>query len=388
MTLWLLIWFLYYQKKRKEEFSELLKEEIGKTALEREKFEMIINSISEGLYVLDKDGRFVYFNQAAEQLLGLTAEKVLGRMDCEIINCRDDQDNKLCYPGNCPLSLSWKESKTKFYPVLYFNRADGAVFPVSLMVSPVMGRSGPAIGVFLFRDITRELEIDRAKSSFISVASHQMRTPLNALRWILEMIINGELGKVNPKQKDFISDAYESTIGLTKLINDLLGVSRVDAGKFKLKKEPVDIKKLFDQVVFELSYLTRARNVTVENQINDCPPVVADSEWIKQVITNLTDNAIKYNRPKGNVLISNQIKGAQVVFTIADTGIGIPVDQQNKIFEKFYRAENAIALQTGGTGLGLYIVKPIIEAAGGKIWFKSALNQGTTFYFTLPLAKI
>ncbi|MBI3627122.1 HAMP domain-containing histidine kinase, partial [Candidatus Uhrbacteria bacterium] len=189
------------------------------------------------------------------------------------------------------------------------------------------------------------------------------------------------------KQEEFVEEAYGAVGSMTKLIDDLLKVSSVESGRYKFLPSKVDMKGVFEHALETLNYLAKARNVKIFNEIPSIlPEVNTDREGMIQVVSSLLDNAIKYS-PKGKVEIFCFPDSRQLLFSIKDNGIGIPKEKQDKIFEKFFRAENAEAMYTSGSGLSLYIAKNIIEVCGGKIWFESTLGKGTTFYFSLPLTK-
>lgn len=389
LILWLIVVFLNLQQKRRQEFQELVKKEMALVEREKRELETVINSMAEGLYVLDKDEKFVLFNRAAERILGRSSEEVIGKRENDILDSRDKNKRPFCSPDHCDLNFHWLKGESHTFPLVYFKTAKKEFVPVSLTISPLYSDGGqPELGVFIFRDVTKELEVDRAKTEFVSVASHQLRTPLNSIRWILELLIKGDLGKLNNKQGEFLEEGYNSVLRMGKLIDDLLNVSRIESGKVELLKELINMKELFDEVVSELLYLAKARNLKISNEIPaNLTQVWGDHDRIRQVVQNLVDNAIKYTLTKGKVTLAANVRKDDVVFMVKDTGIGIPSHQQEKVFEKFFRAENASAVQTSGTGLGLYVAKQFVEAAGGKIWFESKEGKGTTFYFSLSIKK-
>jgi signal transduction histidine kinase len=222
----------------------------------------------------------------------------------------------------------------------------------------------------------------------VSVVSHQLKTPLSAIKGYLEVLLSKDLGKLNEQQEEYLKDVLENTKQMINLVRDLLDVTRIEANRIELKKSPTSPIKIVKKSMKEFSLLARAKNCKLSLEILGQPPLLnIDPIKIKQVIDNLISNAILYNKRKGEVKVSLSKKGKRVVFCCKDTGIGMAKREKDKIFTKFYRSEQAIALVTRGSGLGLFISKAIIEKSGGKIWFNSKREEGSTFCFSLPIEK-
>jgi len=228
-------------------------------------------------------------------------------------------------------------------------------------------------------------ELDERKSEFVSVVAHQLRTPLSGIKWTLNMIVNEELGTLSTEQKTFLMKSYESNERMIALIDDMLGADRVESGKFHYIFTETQLLDLFDNVLYEILPLANKRKISIQFTTRDpnTPKVFIDPEKIRAVIQNLLENAIKYTRDAGTVNISIVSENGFVKVAVQDNGIGIPKMEQRNVFNRFFRATNALKVQTDGSGLGLFIVKSIIEKHGGKIWFESNENMGSTFYFTL-----
>lgn len=226
-------------------------------------------------------------------------------------------------------------------------------------------------------------ELDEAKSKFISVAAHQLRTPLSAIKWILHMVSLGQF-KDESERKDFLHKAVESTDRMIGLVNDLLEVDHIQSGKDHFVFLPVDCASLVESVISDGSALTEERNINIETDMKAQAKVVGDSAKLRDLFQNLIENAIKYSSLNGTVRVSSIEEDTFVSFAIQDSGIGIPDDQQDQIFSKFFRAPNALKTQTVGSGLGLFIAKEIVKRHGGKIWFESKVGKGTTFFVNLP----
>lgn len=229
-------------------------------------------------------------------------------------------------------------------------------------------------------------DLDKMKSEFVSLATHQLRTPLSGVRWSLSMLLNGEMGELTPEQKLYVMKTYESNNRMITLINDMLQADRVEGGTLKFKFTPTNLSYLFDNVLTELRPIAEKRKIKLNFSIvSDIPPLMIDSENMRIVLQNLIDNAIKYSREGGEVKIDVTKTDTTVLMSVSDQGIGIPQENQANIFKRFFRAPNAVHTETDGSGLGLYIVESIIQRHRGTIRFESTENVGTTFYITLPI---
>ena len=254
--------------------------------------------------------------------------------------------------------------------------------------APLIGPDGKSDGrIWFFRDITREKEIDTMKSEFVSVASHQLKTPLAGIKWISELLLGDKIVKPNKKQVEYLKDIQTNNDRMLKLVGDLLDVSHIETGrKFNIEKKETDIPALVSMAIKANQQLADGKKIKII-LCQGAPKQLmlnVDGDKIGQVFGNLINNAIKYSKDGGQVEVGCKHKPNETIFSIKDQGIGIPEKQQDKVFQKFFRGENALTQATDGTGLGLYIAKAIVEAHGGKIWFESVENQGTTFYFSLP----
>lgn len=234
---------------------------------------------------------------------------------------------------------------------------------------------------------TKLQELDKVKSEFISVAAHQLRTPLSAIKWTLSILLEESGSHMTAQEHSLILKAEESNERVINLINEMLVVSRIESGKMKYDPIIGHVEDVIESVILDFAGQAHVRNITLTFKKNTQQFYVRlDTEKIRAVIQNLIENSIRYTKDGGTITIHTRIeKGAEVV-TIADNGIGIPERQQSTIFNKFFRADNAVKAQTEGTGLGLFIAKSIVEWHGGRLWFESKEGQGTTFSFTLPLA--
>jgi len=242
------------------------------------------------------------------------------------------------------------------------------------------------MGAWMSSTLERE-EVDKMKSEFVSVASHQLRTPLTGIKWFVDLMLRGKAGEVTADQKDFLTQIHDSNERMIGLVEDLLNVSRIEAGgtKFVIKKVPTDIIPILDSLATDLVGLAEKHEVKIIHDTN-FPKTLSlnvDPEKIRQVFGNLLSNSVKYSHEGGIVTIGVTTDDKTSTFSIKDTGLGIPANQQNRVFEKFFRADNVQTKDTDGTGLGLYVVKAIVEGHGGTLRFESKENMGTTFYVSL-----
>lgn len=229
-------------------------------------------------------------------------------------------------------------------------------------------------------------EMNQRLKEFISIASHQLRTPLSSIKWLLEMLLNKEAEKVLNGSAGFLEKIYQSNQRMIALVNDFLDVSRIEGGKIQTFPQRILLDEIVRKQIGEFSSFARAHNIEIVFDSSKIPSeIFADPIRIKQVLQNLIDNAVKYTKGKGEIRIKIEKKEKEVIVSIKDQGIGIPKEQQNKIFTKFFRADNVLTINTQGTGLGLYIAKAIIESSKGRMWFESEEGKGSTFYFSLPL---
>lgn len=364
--------------------------ELLDASYELAKFEAILRSIGDGLLVANKEGNVALINKAAADMLGWTVDEAVGKavnVVAPILNEIEKVPDHFEEKEESVLSFisTGIRSTTTYYLV----RKDKTRFPASITSSSVMLGSEIIGAVIVFRDVTAEKESERAKSDFIAIASHQLRTPLGSMKWNLEMLKNGDFGGLTPDARLIIDQVLQSSVRMVSLVNDLLSVSRIEQGRVYDQPVETDVVEVLNDAITEMLALAKQKEVTISLALppDKVPLVVLDHKRFREVVQNLLSNAVKYNQPKGKVDVKLDKTDKLITIHFADTGIGIPKPMQNRMFSKFFRADNAIAQDTEGTGLGLYVVKSYVESWGGKISFENRTDgPGTIFHLELPLS--
>jgi signal transduction histidine kinase len=231
-------------------------------------------------------------------------------------------------------------------------------------------------------------EIEKSKTEFLSITSHELRSPMTPMKAQLQMLLKGYYGRLNEKQKQALEVILRNTERLDKIIVDLLELSRIEAARLKFNFVKVDLTEYIDKLIQEMKGFMPEKNIEIIKKIDKLPIIETDPDRVMQVLRNLINNAIKFSKPNGKVIVSATLKGDYLLFSVKDYGVGISPRDQKRIFEPFYQAEQTIYREHGGTGLGLAICRGIVESQGGKIWVESQPGKGSTFYFTLPLVPV
>jgi PAS domain S-box-containing protein len=348
--------------------------------------EAILDSIGDAVFACDKDGRILAFNKMAEKLSGVTAQQAIGQHFSRSVTFVREKSQKA---SNDFITQAMTQKKiTKMASHIALLNKDGRSISVADSAAPVRDAQGNIIGcVVVFRDVTEERKIDKAKTEFVSLASHQLRTPLTALRWITESLLSENAESLNHKQKQQVTELSLATQRIIDLVNSLLNASRLELGTFKIEPQLVSWREAVAVCRQELSVQLAVKKIDWQEQYdNDVTTITADPKLLHIVLENLLSNAVKYSLPNGRIALTVRREPHRWLLTVSDHGMGIPLAAQSKIFTRMFRADNAVLLDPDGTGLGLYLVKEIVDHAGGKIWFTSTEGQGSSFYVQLPLA--
>ncbi len=354
---------------------------------EAEKNTAILEGIADGVMLADATGVVVLFNSAAEQILGLPRDYALGQPLARIAGV---------YGGTAQwvnaLDAWVMNPRREAQEELMIDRIAVGTRVVSVHAAPVFIGDTFLGTVSVFRDVTRDVEVDRMKSEFISNVSHELRTPMTSIKGYADLLVGGAVGEVNENQKRFLNVIKNNADRLANLVNDLLNISRLDSGRDRLRLEPVNLGEVVRQITTNLQNRPQfaAKQMSIEVEIDpDLPDVKADHLKIVQVITNLVDNAFNYTYAGGKIEVSAHLQTDQpdhVLIAVKDNGIGIPEEFQSRIWNRFERyEEHALVMDVAGTGLGLSIVKELVEMHDGEVWLESEENKGTTFFVSLPV---
>ena len=345
--------------------------------------EAVLASIGEGLLILDTDMMIIRANATACRILGKSESQLLGKKLIEGQPARR-MNGSVYSPDERPAFLALKQRKSA-RTILEYQRSDGSFFPASVVTAPIESKNKTYGVVEVFRDITDEIRLERAKDELVSLASHQMRTPLTAIRWFAEMLDHTS-DNLSAEQTELLSSIRSSTHRMTNLVRDFLNVSRLELGRIKITPTELDVIALIEDELALIKPLLEEKQLTArivsksEKLLLDIDPSV-----FSQSIHNYLTNAIRYTKKPGSTIeVKVKQDRSSVTISVIDQGIGIPKKSQKNIFSRFYRASNAVKTEAEGSGLGLYLVQLTIEASGGSVGFKSKEGEGSTFFIKIP----
>lgn len=355
---------------------------------QKNKLEAILNSIGDAVFAIDKEKKIIIFNSAAEELTGFKLSKLRGNIYNKHLKFLDEV-TRLEKTKHIDRALKGEVGSADRLFVLMTKK--GTPIYIEERITPIKNQAGEIMGcIVVFRDITAKRKLEMMRSDFISIASHQLRTPLSATKWFLEILVNGDVGALKKKQLEVVREAYVNNQSMINLVNTMLSMSRIESKQLAINLEKINIEDSVKKILSELEPVLRKKDQEIQFiGMKDKDLVVeTDKVLLKNIIDNLVINSSKYSPSGTNIIVKMTKKNSDsLLFSVADTGIGIPRAEHYKIFKKFSRTNNAVAYNASGTGLGLYIVKSILDVFGGKIWFKSAENKGAVFYFSLPIKK-
>ena len=333
-------------------------------------------------------------NPGAQSQLGFPQEEARARSCKEVLMCRNANNTLLCGTSHCPLVRVLQQKEEISGEVLYLGGQAAASSEYTVSVVPVTLPSGPAVA-FGARDLSAFKVANQVRANFVSMVSHELRTPLNSVHGFIDLMLQGHMGDLSAEQHKYLGYAQEGVQQLMAIVEDILFMTRSDSGQFEIKPQKINTRVLAKQVVTSLRLQAMKAEVILEKDIpTPVPELYADPQRMKQVLNNLVTNAIKFTPPAGTVTIRVRVvEENRVLFSVIDTGYGIPPEDQSHIFERFYQSNHAQQSKMGGYGLGLSIARLIVLQHGGEIWFESipwreteeASPHGTTFFFTAPL---
>jgi PAS domain S-box-containing protein len=357
------------------------------------KFKLAVESSSDHIVITDKEGIILYANPAVTKITGFSQKEVLGKK----------AGSKELWGGLMNESFYktlWnaiKSEKKSYAGEIKNRKKSGQIYTSLSTISPVLNEDKSVeFFVGIERDITHEKEVDQAKTEFVSLASHQLRTPLSAISWYAELLMSEGTGNLTREQLQHIGEITKSNRRMIELVNALLNVSRIELGTFMVQPTPTDIVQVVTEVLKEIEQQIKQKGLAIKHSYDKLDKLNVDRKLIRIVFQNLLTNSVKYTPRNGTITIKivkvkpgssisgKKVDKASVAISVTDTGMGIPKSQQDKIFTKLFRADNVKEKDTDGTGLGLYIVKSIVDHSGGIIWFDSEAGKGTTFHVLLP----
>jgi len=377
-------------EERVRERTEELAAALRYQEIEADKTRAIVEGIADGVMVFDAHHKVVMVNPTAERMLNLPVPIVLGRDMRDLIQEADeafDREAALTVLTVLSALVSSRERLEAGEPLTQTQFQIGDRTITASFTPVALTDEGPFNVVAVFRDITKEAEIDRMKSEFLAMAAHELRAPMTSIKGYSDMLLLGLAGQYEERQKQFLNTIKANVDRVLEMVSEFSDISRIETGALKLDIRPFRIDGLVSEVIVSLRPEIEAKEVNFTVEVPPAlPEVWGDRARIIQVLTNLVTNAYKYTPEGGQIAITAQQVDDSVQVDVTDTGIGIAPQDQEKLFTRFFRADHPGVRRVAGTGLGLSIAKSIVDMHGGRIWVKSQLGEGSTFSFTLSLA--
>jgi len=344
----------------------------------------ITDGVNEALVLVAPDGRVLDTNQRFVELFGVPMESIVGQRLADIRTMFDQlfAEAEELYELALATSADAGQDRERLVVQNWPQARE-----LQLYSRPVRDEQGFLGRLFVFRDVTRERELDRMKTEFVSLVSHELRTPLTSIKGFTEMVLDGDAGEINEEVEEYLGIVFSNAERLVALVNDLLDLSRVESGRIQLQSEPVDLNQVVQIVVATMQHKLQEKGQRLSVQLDPAATsVLGDKDKLVQVLTNYVSNAYKYTQADGEIRIEISRQDGLARVAVVDNGFGISPEDQEQLFTRFYRVDNSMTREVGGTGLGLSIVKQLIELMGGEVSVESALGSGSTFAFTVPLA--
>lgn len=366
---------------------KLLQERLWDTLfdnVETQKFAQAFENASDQIVIADERGTILNANKALKRVSGYAPKDVRGKS----IDAPDLWYGKMPRTFFVELWKTVREKQKDFKREIECQHADGSTYVSEVHVSPVWDEAkNLRYLVIIEHDITQQKRLEQAKDNFLSIASHELQTPLTAIHWHIEMLKNQELGELNEKQQEFIETIEQVSKRLSSLVKMLLNTSRIDVGSVAIKPQPVDLRSVAQTALKQMQGAIAQKRLKIKEQYpKSIKKIPLDKNLIQVALSNLLSNAVKYNKDRGSVTVEIQKTKDGYTVSVSDTGIGIPANQHANIFDRLFRADNARISNIEGSGLGLYITRWIAESAGGTISFVSKEGKGSTFTLFVPLA--
>jgi PAS domain S-box-containing protein len=351
--------------------------------LEKAKTNAIIDSLPNGLLVTSKDGNIFLVNKELENILDLRVNDILGKFIYNVLPDIQLNENKFISDDNEEFNINPKNRYTSVFNYISKDKKKNIILENTS--NPIILENDILGSVYILRDTTQERTTERAQKEFVSLASHQLRTPITSIKWNSEIILSNN--SIDDEVRIAANDIYKEGNRMEKLVNSLLNLSRIDLGKIQFSTQEIDLSKYIESLSKTLQSEIDLKNLTLVKDIPFTQSIENDPIYLDIIFFNILHNAIKYSNQNGKIrlTVDKAVDKNRLIITISDTGIGIPESQQSQIFGRLFRADNAKKCQPDGNGLGLYIVKKLIELMNGSVWFESKENQGTTFFLELPI---
>lgn len=364
---------------------EQLDQKVHEVVREKEKTHALLESVADGVYVVDNNRQIALWNKAAERITGFSEKEMIGLACSKTITDSGDTCGSEC-AAFCDIAARLDEGSSSVNYEVLTRRHNGDKIWLNVSAAPIRDSDGTIAGVVhVFRDVSEYKEIDRMKSDFVATVSHELRTPLTSILGFSKTLLRNDVSFPDASRESFLLEIVREGERLARLIEDVLSVSRIEAGSLQLDLKPTDPSPTVHQVVKNVSRLTSIHNFII-NVPEGLSQIHADIDKLYQVLLNLLVNAVKYSPEGGPVVVSASEEKECVRFMVADQGVGINSEHLPHIFERFYRVEEGDKKGTAGTGLGLYVSKSLVEEMGGRIWVESTEGEGSRFYFDLPVA--
>lgn len=345
--------------------------------------ENFLDKVIDGVIAVDINGDIIFVNYAAERMLGWKSKEIIGKPLVNICTIFDEKGNKISKDKR-PASIALSKKIPVQSSSCFYIRKDKTIFPVDLTVAPVIEKKKFIGAINTFRDITKEKEVEKLRLDFLMLASHQLRTPLSGIKWMIETMRRGAVGDLSQKQREYLDKVYIINERMIKIVSEMFKVLNWESGIIAVVKTKISVEKICHDTFLLMRQVAKDAGILLQCNTKNKEIIETDPQIVSTILNYLVENAIDYSHSSNKVSIDAKSKGKDMIFSVKDNGIGIPKQEQGRIFERFYRASNAKYFKPNGTGLGLNIARTIAQNMGGEISFKSEEKKGSTFYLRIP----